>query len=1021
MRTEFSKSLGWNIKMQVYDSYSNRSLLTEKIAEEGMILLKNENNSLPIKNAKVAVFGRGQIDTVFTGTGSASVTCVNRISIMDGLIKAGIDVDTKLLDLYKQWIKENPLMDMGIWGIGSHMLTDMPLDEKIMEMTKSDGCTKAIYIFSRYAGENDDSAPIKGDYYLSDEEQKRLDMIRSYYDDITVVYNSGNFLDFSFTNCKEVKSVVMAFLPGTAGSMGLGRLLKGTVSFQGKLPVTIAKEYKSYPSSDIYGAASGIMQKYTEDIYVGYRYFYTIPGKDKDVLYPFGHGLSYAKFVSECIAFESDGKKIRVKIKVKNVSKEYSGKETIMLYSSSPKTKFGTEKYALRAFKKTKMLNPGKSQILNLVFSIDDMSSFDDSGKSGFKDCYVLSKGSYKIYFGNSVDKVKVAGIYKNMKTKHGPKCTHIDTELDLRLNSNGELEEIEHIKTDPKKGIVIDPVKENVISSSTLKEVSSNSVLKKGDSFELTLKIFKVGQYMLSVNGKDKNYVDIENNGVKISDKTVFVLGNNKLVLRANKDLDLSQISLTISRNTKPIKVFADKETTFEAGAYSGNALYVVPRPFSDPDGIIKNGVGAARFFKPGRYVEYEINVEKSGIYDLYIRYCNYNEETDFSESFTLLVSNVTRDVNGVRILHTSEEDKQPVYKTAGPIKIELPEGLSILKFLSNTTQAPNFAYFTLVRTDETSLSVKSKKVVVKAQNVDDSVWVHHELNPIKNKYDLRNVLSGKITIDELICDLNPEELAMLTGGNQFDTIGYLPDRGIPEYLRADAGCGLRLETHKGPLINYPAQNMLCSSWNEELAFEQGNSIAREIVYENSGLWLSPAMNIQRSVLCGRNFEYLSEDPYLNGKIAAAICRGVNHGGAATDIKHYLANSTEYMRLQSNSVISSRAIREIYAKGFEIALKEGHPDSIMTSYNFVNGVKAAEHKGLIEGMIRKEFKFKGVVLTDFCNDSSNVKELLAGSDLKMPRGETESVANAIKDGTVPISMARKSAKRVLKMIIKYC
>ncbi|MCR5457374.1 MAG: glycoside hydrolase family 3 C-terminal domain-containing protein, partial [Clostridiales bacterium] len=875
-------------------------------------------------------------------------------------------------------------------------------------------------VFSRYAGENDDFTPIKGDYYLSADEEKILGKIKEYYSDVTVIYNVGSFLDFSFTECKEIKSVVMAYLPGTAGANGLGRILKGTVSPQGKLPMTIAKNYDFYPSSKVFGAASGIMQKYVEDIYVGYRYFYTVPGRKNEVLYPFGHGLSYARFVYDCIAFNCDDKTITVKIKVKNVSTKYSSKETIMLYSSSPKTKLGNEKYALRAFAKTKMLAPGKSQILTLRFNILDMSSFDDTGVMGQKDCWVLKNGSYKVYFGNSIDKIKVAGIYKNSKTVYSEKCTHIDTELESRLNSSGEYEELVHIEPNPKEGLVVDPVKNNVFTGRVLTAINGTKSFKRNESFDVTLKVFKVGKYRISLSGAEKTGISISRNGLPLNEFTVLTLGNNIITLTAEKDMDLSGVSLDVSRNSKPISIRSDKATSFEAGEFSGNALYVVTRPFVDTDGLIKNGTGAARLFKPGRYVEYEINVEKSGIYNLFFRYCNYSKETDFSDSFTLLVSNVKRDINGVKILHTSEEDKPAVYKTAGPIKIELPEGLSILKLLSNTTQAPVFAYFTLERTNETHIDVCVKKSASEAVNTDEPVRVKHTVNPITNIYDLRNVLSGKISLKQLVDDLSPEELAHLTGGNEFGTVGYLPDRGIPEYMWSDGGCGLRLTKSNGNITNYPSQNMLCSSWNEDLAFEQGNSVARELVYENIELWLSPAMNIQRNVLCGRSFEYFSEDPFVTGKMAAAICRGVARGGADTDIKHYLANSTEFLRLQSNSIISARAIREIYAKGFEISIKEGHPDSIMTSYNYINGVKAAEHKGIISGMLRKEFKYKGVVLTDFGNDSSNVKELLAGSDLKMPRGESESVTSAIKDGTIPIAAVRKSSEKVLKMIMKH-
>ena len=134
--------------MDRFDSFEERSLLTERVAEEGMILIKNVDCSLPFEDRKVAVFGRGQIDTVFTGTGSACVPVDYKTSIIDGMIGAGINIDENLLSVYRKWISENKLLDMGIWGIGSHIMPDMPLDDELMKMTRKDGCEKAVYVFS---------------------------------------------------------------------------------------------------------------------------------------------------------------------------------------------------------------------------------------------------------------------------------------------------------------------------------------------------------------------------------------------------------------------------------------------------------------------------------------------------------------------------------------------------------------------------------------------------------------------------------------------------------------------------------------------------------------------------------------------------------------------------------------------------------------------------------------------------------------------------------------------------------
>ena len=211
----------------------------------------------------------------------------------------------------------------------------------------------------------------------------------------------------------------------------------------------------------------------------------------------------------------------------------------------------------------------------------------------------------------------------------------------------------------------------------------------------------------------------------------------------------------------------------------------------------------------------------------------------------------------------------------------------------------------------------------------------------------------------------------------------------------------------------------MVSSSWNVELSREYGRAIGAEANLYNIDVWLAPAMNIHRDPCCGRNFEYHSEDPYVTATIVSAMVEGVQEYGVAATIKHFAANNTEYQRLRSNSRIAARAFREIYARAFERVIRNSDPYSIMTSYNYINGIKSSENPILCKTIIRDEFGFKGVLMSDFGNDSVHVKELMAEHDLKMHFGDPRSVEAALADGSLSRESVRKCVKRILEMISK--
>jgi beta-glucosidase-like glycosyl hydrolase len=207
----------------------------------------------------------------------------------------------------------------------------------------------------------------------------------------------------------------------------------------------------------------------------------------------------------------------------------------------------------------------------------------------------------------------------------------------------------------------------------------------------------------------------------------------------------------------------------------------------------------------------------------------------------------------------------------------------------------------------------------------------------------------------------------------------------------------------------------MLACTWNEELLEQMGRAVGTEMVQNRGDIWLAPGMNIHRNPLCGRNFEYYSEDPLITGKTAAAITRGVQSRNVGVTLKHYAFNNQEQARNDAgNSVLTERAAREIYLKGFEIAVKEGDPYCIMSSYNLMNGVETAERWDLQTGIPFGEWGWRGIIMTDWGNNSSIVREALAGNDIKMPSGTSSQIVSAVTAGTLPIAQLRENMKDIV-------
>lgn len=273
-------------------------------------------------------------------------------------------------------------------------------------------------------------------------------------------------------------------------------------------------------------------------------------------------------------------------------------------------------------------------------------------------------------------------------------------------------------------------------------------------------------------------------------------------------------------------------------------------------------------------------------------------------------------------------------------------------------------------------------------------------------------------------------DKIALCSGANFWETKKY-ETYGIPALFMCDGPHGLRKQekaadmlgvNNSRPATCFPAEVTTAGSWDPELLEQIGAAIGEEAKEQGVGLVLGPGANLKRNPLCGRNFEYFSEDPYLAGKLAAGFIRGVEAQGIGTSLKHFAANSQELSRFTSDSVMDDRTLRELYLTAFEIAVKEGKPSTVMCAYPKLNGTHCSDHKELLTDILRDEWGFNGMVVTDWGAMNDRIEGFRAGCDLNMPGGSDymeKEVLAAVKAGTLPESCVDDSARRVLKLVFR--
>lgn len=786
--------------MRVTSSKAHREL-SKNAAKEGMVLLKNNEQILPLtKGSKVAIFGKGSIDYVKGGGGSGDVAVEYITNLYTGMksLKEHVSVFDELSDFYRENVTEQ-FENGAVPG----MTAEPSVPEELLKKARAFTDT-AIITICRFSGEGWDRKSIvdtknknlweqeaafarksaelfeNGDFYLTNAETAMVNKVKESFPKVIVVMNVGGMVDTGwFVQDDAIQSVLMAWQGGMEGGLAAAELLCGIGNPSGKLSDTFAKRLEDYPSSYNFHESEDYVD-YTDDIYVGYRYFETIPGAAAKVNYPFGYGMSYTTFDWSVVSAGDQDDRIVIRVQVTNTGKR-AGKEVFQVYVGAPQGLLGKPAKSLAAFQKTRLLQPGESQLITLEFEADTMASYDDLGKV-VKSAYLLEAGDYVFYVGTSVRDVE--------------KLTYVYT-------------------------------------------VTENRIVK-----QLTPKLVPTSL--------------------------------NKRMLA---DGSFEQL------------------------------------PFGEAN-----------------------DPEACGIEKL---------ADDLTEGQSARV----------RALPNHHLWKQPYKKGIRPF-IEVAE--------------------------------------------------------------------GKMTLDEFLAQMTDEEVAHLLGGQPntgvANTFGYgnMPEYGIPNVMTADGPAGLRINQQCG--INttaWPCATLLACTWDSEIVFAVGEAGAKEVKENNIAVWLTPAVNIHRSPLCGRNFEYYSEDPFLTGKLASAMVNGIQSQHIGATVKHFALNNKETNRKNSDSRVSERAAREIYLKAFEIIVKDADPWSIMSSYNIINGHRASENHDLLEDILRGEWDFKGMVTTDWWTCGEHYKETKAGNDVKMACGYPDRILMAKELGLITREEMEICAKRILGLILK--
>ena len=383
--------------------------LAREAVTEGVVLLKNDNNILPLKkDSKLAVFGRMQNNYYKSGTGSGGMVNVPKVwNIVEGLQEENISLNEELLELYKEFEKTHPF-DPGV-GFGNEPWSqvEMEVSEELVKKVRTESDI-ALVIIGRTAGEEQDYVDERGAFKLSENESTLLRSVRKEYEKVVLLMNVSAILDMQEIESISPDAILYAWQGGEIGALGCVDVLLGKANPSGRLTDTVIRRIEDASAYGNFGDHK--INFYAEDIYVGYRYYETF-NKDA-VMYPFGYGLSYTEF--ELSTGEAGGDlktKVSLSVNVKNIG-DMAGKEVVQFYVSKPQGKLGKPALSLAGFSKTDILKSGESCTLNIDIVPYTIASYDETGITGYESSYVLEAGEYVFYVGSNVRDIKEAGRF---------------------------------------------------------------------------------------------------------------------------------------------------------------------------------------------------------------------------------------------------------------------------------------------------------------------------------------------------------------------------------------------------------------------------------------------------------------------------------------------------------------------------------------------------------------------------------------------------------------------------------
>mgnify|MGYP004652738289 FL=1 len=1008
--------------------------LSKTVSANGTVLLKNDNNVLPLSDKRISVFGRVQLNTM----GHAG--CAN---FSDAFISAGIAVNTELLSLYRKWTEEHPVITGGYVSFSASSYPEMPLSEETVKNAAIKTDT-AVVILGRTSCENCDIPVAKGGFMLSDGEEEMFRLVCGSFRHVIVLLNISCAVELTFLDkYSNIDAVLFTGFMGENSACAVADILIGKINPSGKLPFTMARSYECYPSSGHFGQhEGGLIQDYEEDIFVGYRYFDTF-SKENEAVFPFGYGLSYTDFSVSNAESRVKGDAVEISADITNIG-NVPGREVAEFFFSAPQLKDGAKLgkpfKELCGFAKTRELLPGESEGVKISLPLEQMSSYDDTGVLGTKSVFVTEKGEYRFFVSQNGKTLTAAGAYYQNETRITRHCRGIETTLPKRLLANGEYEALPQPVFNSERPIAVSPNSQTVISAADYCRADiplhTLAELKRGESVTYRLLPGICGRYTLTAeNCRLNRLFSFSLDGLELNNPTadkdsgieiILPLSVCELRLTALDDIpDISELRLT-KVNVKTV-IKPDEKNIVEAKDMYEGSFYINLENYTEDDGCTSCCI--TNIFLKGMYATYKLSVEKEGYYNISFRYSYTGETTDISEIMTVIIANVICPVGGVEIKKTCESGRRK-FTDSDTVTVFLPKGTVYFQVASRAGSReipfPDLSRITF----SYSPNAAAEKGDSETENPDlgfesaAPIWQFNNITP--KGIQLKDVYLDRTKTDAFLEQLSNEEIAMLLSGDSKNAVIYggvgcthpIAERGVPPVQTVDSPMDLSFGLPWSPPRN-PSTLILTASFDKSLYEYYGDVMGDAANAFNVGFWLAPAVNILRNPCGGRCRDYSSEDPYLSGIYAKHVIDGVNKHGVAAILKHYCANNTEFERLKSNSRVSERALREIYMKAFEIAVKGTDVAGIMTSYNSVNDRKVCVDPTLITDIPRKEWNWEGAFMTDWWNDTVHAEEIAAGHDIKMTNGDIEGVAEALNTGRLSREQTYTCAKRVIRLLLK--